>query len=101
MASKAMAVDGMRLHAEMRMLATFTQCEQTGRDGETAVTRVVFSKDDMAARRWLKTLFAEAGTGGARGCGGQHLCALARYRTHAGCGGHGLAHGCDSACGHV
>ena len=61
MASKAMAVDGMRLHAEMRMLATFTQCEQTGRDGETAVTRVVFSENDMAARRWLKTLFAEAG----------------------------------------
>ncbi len=44
----------------MQTLATFTHCEQTGRKGETAVTRVVFTQEDMAARAWLKGLFAEA-----------------------------------------
>ncbi len=61
MASNVIAVDGLRLQADMQKLATFTQCEQTGRDGETAVTRVVFTEEDMAARAWLKTRFAEAG----------------------------------------
>ncbi len=54
-------VDGERLLREMQTLAEFTQVEQTGRPGERAVTRVVFSDDDTRARAWLKTLYAEAG----------------------------------------
>jgi N-carbamoyl-L-amino-acid hydrolase len=45
----------------MNELATFTQAEQTGREGECAVTRVVFTEDDLRARAWLKGLHAEAG----------------------------------------
>jgi len=54
-------VDSPRLLREMQSLAGFTHVEQTGKDGETAVTRIVFSEDDLAARAWLKTLYAEAG----------------------------------------
>ena len=54
-------VDSVRLLREMQSLARFTHVEQTGKDGETAVTRIVFSEDDLAARVWLKTLYAEAG----------------------------------------
>ncbi len=60
MASEAIAVDGRRLQAELEQLAAFTRCEQTERNGGTAVTRVVFTEDDMAARAWMKTLFADA-----------------------------------------
>jgi ureidoglycolate amidohydrolase len=54
-------VDGTRLQQEMDTLAGFTHVEQTGRSGDRAVTRVVFTDDDLAARAWLKTLYAEAG----------------------------------------
>ena len=54
-------VDTERLAREMDALAGFTAVEQTGREGERAVTRIVFSEDDRAARAWLKTLYAEAG----------------------------------------
>ena len=54
-------VDGMRLVREMDTLASFTGAEQTGREGERAVTRVVFTEDDRGARVWLKSLYAEAG----------------------------------------
>ena len=57
----AMVVDAGRLVAEMEHLATFTHCEQTSRAGERAVSRVVFTDDDLAARTWLKGLFVEAG----------------------------------------
>lgn len=54
-------VDAARLQREMETLAGFTQVEQTGREGERAVTRVVFTDDDMRARAWLKSLYEEAG----------------------------------------
>lgn len=54
-------VDSDRLESEMSQLASFTSCEQTGKEGERAVTRVVFSPEDRQARAWLKTLYAEAG----------------------------------------
>ncbi len=54
-------VNAERLAREMNHLASFTQCEQTGRAGERAVTRVVFTADDLAARKWMKGLFREAG----------------------------------------
>ncbi len=54
-------VDTARLVQEMDVLAGFTQAEQTGRPGERAVTRVVFTQDDLRARAWLKSLYEEAG----------------------------------------
>lgn len=54
-------VDAARLQREMDTLAAFTQVEQTGREGDRAVTRVVFTDDDMRARAWLKALYDEAG----------------------------------------
>ncbi len=54
-------VDETRLAREMDTLAGFTHVEQTGRAGERAVTRVVFTADDLAARAWLKARYAEAG----------------------------------------
>jgi N-carbamoyl-L-amino-acid hydrolase len=45
----------------MDTLASFTHVEQTGREGDRAVTRVVFTEDDLQARAWLKSLYAEAG----------------------------------------
>jgi len=47
-------IDSARLSADLRTLATFTDAEPTS-DG-TAVTRVVFSPDDLRARAWLKDL---------------------------------------------
>lgn len=61
MHSPRLVVDAERLQRELDYLATLTQCEQTGNEGERAVTRVVFSPDDLLARAWLKTLYAEAG----------------------------------------
>ncbi|AFL87188.1 amidase, hydantoinase/carbamoylase family [Terriglobus roseus DSM 18391] len=54
-------VDTAKLQNEMDTLAGFTQVEQTGRKGERAVTRVVFTDDDMRARAWLKSLYEDAG----------------------------------------
>lgn len=54
-------VESARLQAEMDQLAAITHCEQTGIVGEHAVTRVVFTDDDLAARAWLRSLYTEAG----------------------------------------
>lgn len=56
-----LSVDAARLQHEMDTLAGFTSVEQTGRAGERAVTRVVFTDDDLQARAYLKTLYREAG----------------------------------------
>ncbi len=56
-----LTVDAARLQSEMDTLASITGVEQTGREGERAVTRVVFSEDDLHARAWLKTLYEDAG----------------------------------------
>jgi N-carbamoyl-L-amino-acid hydrolase len=50
----AMAIDADRLMAELKTLAGFTDVDPSP-DG-TAVTRVVFTEDDLRARAWLKGL---------------------------------------------
>ncbi len=52
-------IDATRLNDELNTLATFTSVEPSP-DG-TAVTRVVFSPDDLRARAWLKGLAAAGG----------------------------------------
>ena len=47
-------IDQTRLLSELNTLATFTSAEASA-DG-TAVTRIVFSADDLRARAWLKEL---------------------------------------------
>ncbi len=47
-----MKIDGERLRRELETLAGFTHVEPAN-DG-TAVTRVVFTEDDLAARAWLR-----------------------------------------------
>jgi N-carbamoyl-L-amino-acid hydrolase len=52
-------IDDVRLTDELNALATFSSIEPSSEG--TAVTRVVFTPDDMRARMWLKTLATEAG----------------------------------------
>jgi N-carbamoyl-L-amino-acid hydrolase len=52
-------IDAARLSAELGELARFTHAEPSP-DG-TAVTRVVFTEDDLRARAWLKALATEEG----------------------------------------
>ncbi len=47
-------IDSTRLQQELQTLATFTSIEQPPEG--TAVTRIVFSDDDLRARAWLKDL---------------------------------------------
>jgi N-carbamoyl-L-amino-acid hydrolase len=47
-------IDGARLNEELKTLATFTSVEPSTEG--TAVTRVVFTSDDLRARAWLKGL---------------------------------------------
>ncbi len=49
-------IDSTRLLNELQILATFTDVEPA--DDGTAVTRIVFSPDDLRARTWLKELAA-------------------------------------------
>jgi N-carbamoyl-L-amino-acid hydrolase len=56
-----MQIDGTRLNEELRALATFTSIEPSAEG--TAVTRVVFTQDDLRARAWLRTLAEDAGLG--------------------------------------
>lgn len=52
-------IDEYRLTQELAKLATFTTAEPAAIG--TAVTRVVFSDDDLRARSWLKSLAADEG----------------------------------------
>jgi ureidoglycolate amidohydrolase len=52
-------IDQARLLSELQTLATFTDSEPA--DDGTAVTRVVFSADDLRARAWLKALATTEG----------------------------------------
>lgn len=52
-------IDGDRLLSELKILATFTSVEPSAEG--TAVTRIVFTPDDLRARAWLKTLVAAEG----------------------------------------
>jgi ureidoglycolate amidohydrolase len=53
------AIDSARLMQELQALSRFTSVEQP--EEGTAVTRVVFSEDDLRARAWLKELAAAEG----------------------------------------
>ena len=57
--AKRVDIDSGRLLNELHALARFTSVEQP-KEG-TAVTRVVFSEDDLRARKWLKDLAAAEG----------------------------------------
>ena len=48
------AIDGTRLMSELHTLAGFTSIEPSSEG--TAVTRIVFTADDLHARAWLKGL---------------------------------------------
>jgi N-carbamoyl-L-amino-acid hydrolase len=52
-------IEAARLHSELQTLATLTSAEPAT-DG-TAVTRIVFSADDLRAREWLKELATAEG----------------------------------------
>jgi ureidoglycolate amidohydrolase len=52
-------IDAARLRSELDTLATFTHAEPVANG--TAVTRIVFSDDDLRARGWLKSLAADEG----------------------------------------
>jgi ureidoglycolate amidohydrolase len=52
-------IDESRLLDELQTLATFTSVEQPAEG--TAVTRIVFSPDDLRARAWLKDLASKEG----------------------------------------
>ena len=52
-------IDESRLLSELKTLATFTDVEPA--ENGTAVTRVVFSPDDLRARTWLKNLASAEG----------------------------------------
>jgi N-carbamoyl-L-amino-acid hydrolase len=58
-AAHKLEIDTTRLHSTLEHLATFTHAEPSP-DG-AAVTRVVFTPDDLAARAWLKSVATEAG----------------------------------------
>jgi len=57
--SGTIEIDSVRLTDELSTLATFTSIEPSSEG--TAVTRVVFTPDDLRARAWLKSLATEAG----------------------------------------
>jgi ureidoglycolate amidohydrolase len=52
-------IDQARLVSELQTLATFTDAEPV--ENGTAVTRIVFSADDLRARAWLKQLATAEG----------------------------------------
>jgi ureidoglycolate amidohydrolase len=52
-------IDAARLRSELDTLATFTHAEPV--TNGTAVTRIVFSDDDLRARKWLKSLATDEG----------------------------------------
>jgi ureidoglycolate amidohydrolase len=52
-------IDESRLFGELKALAAFTDAEPAPEG--TAVTRIVFTPDDLRARAWLKTLAAAEG----------------------------------------
>jgi len=58
-AAMSIEIDSARLLADLQKLATFTHVEPSPLG--TAVTRIVFTPDDLSARAWLKELAAEAG----------------------------------------
>lgn len=58
----AIAIDAKRLMDELKTLSRITDCEQDpAKPEDVAVTRVVFSENDMKARAWLKKLAKDAG----------------------------------------
>src|ERR1700729_2251398 len=52
-------INDQTLLNELKTLATFTHVEPS--DNGTAVTRIVFSEDDLCTRAWLKDLASAEG----------------------------------------
>jgi N-carbamoyl-L-amino-acid hydrolase len=52
-------IDELRLSRELEELSRFTSVEPSPKG--TAVTRIVFTEDDLKARAWLKALAVEEG----------------------------------------
>ncbi len=84
------AIDAARLLDELNTLATFTSVEPSPLG--TAVTRVVFTSDDLRARAWLTSLAAEAGLQHSRRRRRQHLLPLGRRRARSPRRRHRLPH---------
>jgi N-carbamoyl-L-amino-acid hydrolase len=57
--SREIAIDSARLMSELQTLAAFTSIEPSTEG--TAVTRIVFTPDDLRARAWLRALAEDAG----------------------------------------
>ncbi len=57
--SLEIAIDSTRMTSELQTLSTFTSIEPSSKG--TAVTRIVFTPDDMRARAWLKDLARSEG----------------------------------------
>src|ERR1700757_4972035 len=56
---REIAIDAPRLISELHTLASFTSVEPSSEG--TAVTRIVFTPDDLRARAWLKGLAESEG----------------------------------------
>ncbi|HEY0784732.1 MAG TPA: M20/M25/M40 family metallo-hydrolase, partial [Acidobacteriaceae bacterium] len=59
MSDSTLEIDASRLDRQLARLATFTHAEPAAEG--TAVTRMVFTEDDLAARAWLRSLAVETG----------------------------------------
>jgi ureidoglycolate amidohydrolase len=59
--SGEIAIDTPRLMSELQTLASFTSIEPSIEG--TAVTRIVFTPDDLRARAWLRAIAEDAGLG--------------------------------------
>ena len=57
--SLEIAIDSTRMTSELQTLSTFTSIEPSSKG--TAVTRIVFTPDDLRARAWLKDLARSEG----------------------------------------
>jgi N-carbamoyl-L-amino-acid hydrolase len=73
-AEETLVIDVERLQYELAQLARFTHVEPS--QSGTAVTRIVFTPDDLAARAWLKALAREAGLAVREDAVGNTFCRL-------------------------
>ncbi len=84
-------IDQARLLSELQTLATLTDAEPA--DNGTAVTRVVFSPDDLRARAWLKELAVAEGFEVRDDAVGNIFIRWAGHRTRPARRSHRLPHG--------
>ena len=92
-------VDQARILSELQTLATLTDAEPA--ENGTAVTRVVFSADDLRARAWLKKLAIAEGFEIRDDAVGNIFIRWPGTEARSTRRGHRLPHRRHSACGHV